>query len=159
MNLTFESPVGQLSIQHNGKAITALQFEEQCVNAPYNPEPKDRFSKTLFAHLTAYFQGTPKRTIPPLLPTGTPFQKKVWLCLTQIKMGETITYGRLALELHTHPRAIASACRSNPIVIFIPCHRVVAQKGCGGFMGSPTGHPVKIKAWLLLHEKTLQGNL
>lgn len=84
--------------------------------------------------------------------TGTPFQKRVWQQLQQIPSGETRTYGELAKRLHTSPRAVGGACRSNPLPIIIPCHRVVAAQGMGGFMGKRRGHAMAIKQWLLHHE-------
>jgi len=60
---------------------------------------------------------------------GTPFQQRVWSALRRIPSGETRTYGELARELGTSPRAVARACASNRIALLIPCHRVVAQDG------------------------------
>jgi len=83
---------------------------------------------------------------------GTPFQKKVWQALQKIPAGQVMTYGELARQLNTSARAVGNACRANPIPLVIPCHRVVAKSGLGGFSGSKDGAPVKIKAWLLAHE-------
>lgn len=83
---------------------------------------------------------------------GTPFQKKVWQALRQIPAGQVMTYGELAQQLNTSPRAVGNACRANPIPLVIPCHRVVAKSGMGGFAGSQDGLPLKIKTWLLDHE-------
>lgn len=84
--------------------------------------------------------------------SGTPFQKRVWRQLQQIPAGETRTYGELAKRMHTSPRAVGAACRSNPLPIIIPCHRVVAANGMGGFMGKQSGRAMMIKQWLLRHE-------
>ena len=83
---------------------------------------------------------------------GTEFQRKVWQALQQIPAGCVITYGDLARQLKTSARAVGNACRANPIPLIIPCHRVVAKSGPGGFAGSRNGTPMKIKTGLLEHE-------
>lgn len=83
---------------------------------------------------------------------GTPFQQRVWHQMQRIPVGETRTYGDLAKKLKTSPRAVGAACRSNPLPIIIPCHRVVAAHGMGGFMGKQSGRAMLIKQWLLRHE-------
>ena len=70
-------------------------------------------------------------------------------------MGEVISYGELARDLHTSSRAIGQACRTNPVVLFIPCHRVVSVSGIGGYMGKQ--NRTNIKKWLLEHEKDNAG--
>jgi AraC family transcriptional regulator, regulatory protein of adaptative response / methylated-DNA-[protein]-cysteine methyltransferase len=60
---------------------------------------------------------------------GTPFQLRVWRALLAIPAGETRTYGDLARELATSPRAVARACASNRVALLIPCHRVIASDG------------------------------
>ena len=94
--------------------------------------------------------GRPLPDIPMTL-TGTAFQLKVWNALKNIKMGHVITYGDLASKLQTSSRAIGQACRTNPVVIFVPCHRVVSASGIGGYMGKQ--NRINIKTWLLEHEK------
>ena len=86
---------------------------------------------------------------------GTPFQQRVWQRLRQIPPGSTLTYGALAAELGTSPRAVGNACRANPCPLVVPCHRVVAATGLGGFAGRRSGTKLAIKAWLLRHEGAL----
>lgn len=85
-------------------------------------------------------------------PTGTPFQRRVWRQLQRIPPGQTRSYGEIARLLHSSARAVAGACRANPLPILIPCHRVVAAHGLGGYMGQTGGAGVAIKRWLLHHE-------
>ena len=66
-------------------------------------------------------------------------QQRVWRLLRAIPPGQTRTYGELAQALSTSPRAVGGACRANPIVLLIPCHRVVAVDGEGGFAGQREG--------------------
>ena len=88
----------------------------------------------------------------PLAPAGTAFQQRVWAALQAIPTGSVLSYGELARQLDTAPRAIGGACRSNPIPILIPCHRVVSRQGLGGYAGEVEGELPGIKRWLLRHE-------
>lgn len=84
--------------------------------------------------------------------SGTPFQKKVWRALSKIPANQTVTYGEMAHRLRTSARAVGNACRRNPAPIVVPCHRVVAKNGTGGFMGKREGSAIQMKNWLLRHE-------
>jgi methylated-DNA-[protein]-cysteine S-methyltransferase len=90
-----------------------------------------------------------------LEPSGTPFQRRVWQALRTIPPGETLTYGQLAERLGTGARAVGNACRANPCPLVVPCHRVVARNGIGGFAGERSGRKLAIKRWLLQHEGRL----
>lgn len=91
----------------------------------------------------------------PSLSHGTAFQQRVWQVIYAIPVGQTKTYGQLALMLNSGARAVANACGENSQAILIPCHRVVAKHGLGGFMQSPTTG-AQIKRWLLRHEGCIQ---
>ncbi len=82
----------------------------------------------------------------------TPFQKKVLDQLQKIPYGETRTYGDIAKTLKTSPRAVGNACRNNPVPIIIPCHRVLAANGIGGYDGAKSGKLLEIKKQLLKNE-------
>jgi len=119
------------------------------------PQKKFQFND-LFAE---YFSGmrTNFQVMPdsPLLAAGTDFQKRVWQHISEIPYGNTITYRRLA-ELAGSPmgsRAAGTACGANPVALLIPCHRVVAQNGLGGFAGG-----LAIKKALLGLEKFTSSN-
>lgn len=83
---------------------------------------------------------------------GTEFQRRVWRALQRIPAGQTCTYGQLAQGLRSSARAVGNACRQNPVPIIVPCHRVVASNGIGGFSGKTNGKPIDTKRWLLAHE-------
>lgn len=83
---------------------------------------------------------------------GTDFQCRVWDALQQIPAGQVKTYGELATELTSSPRAVGNACRHNPLPLVIPCHRVVSAQGIGGFAGQREGQKISIKEHLLHHE-------
>jgi len=89
----------------------------------------------------------------PLIIEGTDFQRRLWQALCEIPRGTTLTYGELARRLGAEPRAVGQACGDNRLPIVIPCHRVVAADGIGGFAHSTNGYLVEAKRWLLAHER------
>ena len=102
----------------------------------------------------AIYTEAPDRAMPPLPlvdPGVTAFQGRVWRLMRAIPAGEVRTYGELAAILGTYPRAVGRAAGANPWPLLIPCHRVVARDGLGGYLGrGPAG--LAIKRRLLEHE-------
>ena len=90
----------------------------------------------------------------PLAIEGTPFQLKLWQALCEIPRGRTLTYGEMARKLGGEARAVGQACGDNRLPIVIPCHRVVAADGIGGFSHTTSGYLVEAKRWLLMHESS-----
>jgi len=90
----------------------------------------------------------------PLLIEGTEFQRRLWAVLCEIPRGRTLTYGELARKLGGEARAVGQACGDNKLPIVIPCHRVVAAAGIGGFSHSTGGYLIEAKRWLLMHESS-----
>ncbi|RMF12967.1 MAG: methylated-DNA--[protein]-cysteine S-methyltransferase [Candidatus Dadabacteria bacterium] len=87
----------------------------------------------------------------PIAPTGTPFQRRVWSALRSLRVGQTISYGALAAEVDRPgaARAVGNAVGANPLLVLIPCHRVLAAGGqLGGFSAG-----LERKRWLLRHER------
>jgi len=84
--------------------------------------------------------------------TGTVFQQRVLQEVAGIPLGQVRKYGEIAHKLNTSPRAVGNACRRNPIPLIIPCHRVVAANGIGGYDGMLSGPRLAIKTQLLRHE-------
>ncbi len=70
-----------------------------------------------------------------------------------IPVGETRRYGDAASALNSAARAVGGACRRNPVPLVVPCHRIVAANGLGGFDGQRDGAELDFKQWLLNHEK------
>jgi O-6-methylguanine DNA methyltransferase len=100
--------------------------------------------------LEQYFSGETKRLSHALELQGTPFQLMVWSALREIPLGRIVTYGEMAERIGSPraARAVGQACGSNEVVLFVPCHRVVAAHGkLGGFGGG-----LSLKRALLLHE-------
>ncbi len=93
--------------------------------------------RKLRKELITYLAGKPVSFTVQVDPQGTPFQLRVWQAISTVQWGETRTYGQLA-ELCGSPRAAratGSACGANPIAIVIPCHRILAASGLGGYGG------------------------
>ena len=101
--------------------------------------------------LSEYFAGKRKNFSLPLAPSGTDFQEKAWKVLEQIPYGETRSYLEEATMIGNQKavRAIGGANHHNPIVIIIPCHRVIGKSG--KLVGYGWG--LERKIWLLEHEK------
>lgn len=98
----------------------------------------------------AYFAGELREFDLPLAPRGTDFQQRAWAALQRIPFGSKRTYGDLARELGSSPRAVGRANATNPICLVVPCHRVI------GADGSLTGFAFgeEIKRRLLEHERS-----
>lgn len=104
-----------------------------------------------YKQITQYLQCAGKDFDLTYVLHGTAYQQKVWQAIAAIPFGETRTYGQLARTIGSGPRAVANACGANMLPVVIPCHRVVAQNGLGGFMQSKP-HGLHVKKWLLQHE-------
>lgn len=88
--------------------------------------------QTWLNRLLAQLEEPARAAALPLDLRGSAFQLRVWDALQSIPTGETRSYGSLAADLTTHPRAVARACASNSIGLLVPCHRVVAADGQSG---------------------------
>lgn len=131
-HIAFNSPIGPLAIFEADGAIVAVDWgwpaESDVPPSPLLETARHQFEE--------YFAGRRRAFDLPLAPAGTPFQRKVWQALTAIPFGAVRSYGDLARELGTAPRALGGACGRNPIPILIPCHRVLgADCGLGGYSG------------------------
>ena len=143
------TPIGSLSIQMHASLVAKLEWlnDTSC-------EPSSHIPTQIEQVLHHYWHSALVDPTIPILEQGTAFQQKVWSMLCNIPTGQTRTYGELAQTLNTSPRALANACRNNPFPIIIPCHRVVAKTGMGGYAGQTSGPMLRIKHALLRHEKT-----
>lgn len=110
------------------------------------------FVQNIANQLNQYFLNPHTALSVPFAVKGTAFQKRVWQAIAAIPCGQTLTYGELAAKVGSGPRAVANVCGANQVPLVIPCHRVVAKNGLGGFMqGKANG--LAVKQWLLDHEK------
>lgn len=137
-----------MQITREGDFITEIDFLPGKASLKVNDELLERAVNQIHQ----YIEAPAKPFDLPLRPEGTEFQRRVWQALQQIPAGEVRTYGELARQLGSSPRAVGNACRKNPIPLVIPCHRVVSASGPGGFSGETEGEKVNLKRRLLLHE-------
>lgn len=144
------APFGRVGFILEGDAITDISFLDKntSLSLPCTPQAR-KVSRVL----KSYFSNPGQTFRLPLKLDGTPFQQRVWRALQRIPAGKTLSYGVLAKKLDTSARAVGNACRANPVPIIVPCHRVVASNGMGGFMGKRSGSPLDLKHWLLAHER------
>ena len=141
------SPVGMLRLSGTDKAL----HEVRLVPEPGPEEHPEALSQTA-KELNAYFAGSLRAFTVPTQPVGTSFQCAVWDALNTIPYGETRTYAQIAAMIGKPgaARAVGQAVGANPCLILIPCHRVVAANGIGGFSCG-----VEVKRQLLVLEENL----
>ncbi|PJI92609.1 methylated-DNA-[protein]-cysteine S-methyltransferase [Yoonia maricola] len=123
------SPVGPLSVNAKDGAVTELIWG-QGGNLTGGP-----LFQRLQDEMAAYFAGDLQAFTTPVCPRGSAFQQRFYAALCAIPYGDTRTYGDIAEELDVSAQAIGQACGANPIAILIPCHRVLAADGLGGYSG------------------------
>ncbi len=138
--------------------VAVATREERVVEIRYLPlsaesiSPRNALAARAAGQLRAYLENPDIRFDLPLAVEGTPFQLRLWEALCRIPRGKTRTYGELARELEGEARAVGQACGDNRLPVVIPCHRVVAADGIGGFAHSTGGYLLEAKRWLLAHE-------
>ena len=146
---TVPSPVGSITLFENNEAITDLVWSAG--RTIRNARPTKLLAEAA-AQLSAYFDGQPIDFDLPLAPEGSEFELRVWRALATIAWGRTATYGDIARQVTSAPRAVGRACGANPIPIIIPCHRIL---GAGGRLHGYSGRGgVMTKAALLRLEGT-----
>ncbi len=153
----FPSPVGPLLVGAEAGGLTWVWFapHEGRIGPGWVRDPGTGAASRVLAaareELGAYFEGELTQFALPLLPQGTPFQRRVWEALRRIPFGETVSYGELARRIGTPDavRAVGAANGRNPLPIVVPCHRVIGADGSlTGFGGG-----LERKRWLLDHER------
>ena len=153
---SLHSPVGDLTVFEEDDHIIVLEWGRVPADQPGMNRDHPLLLEAC-AQLNDYFDGKRSGFDLPLAPAGTDFQKAVWQAMCEIPAGQTRTYGDVAKELGSAAQPVGTACGANPIPIIIPCHRIVARDGPGGFSGAGG---VATKAQLLrLEGVAMQGEL
>jgi len=147
-SLSLRSPIGQLTIDEKGGAIVAVRWADDAAGSNGSPLLDEAARQ-----LAGYFAGRLTAFDLPLAAAGSGFEQRVWAAMRAIPYGQTRTYGELALATDSGPRAVGRACGKNPIPIIVPCHRVLARGGLGGYSG---GAGLATKQWLLALESGLR---
>ena len=148
----FTGNYNRLAIRVNGEELQELLFVKSATRLK---SPRSSAAKQVVEQLNAYFSDPTYQFSLSLAPVGTPYQKRVWNTLRRCPSGKVWSYGSLAEKINSGARAVGNACRRNPIPIVVPCHRVVAANGVGGYSGKTNGSYLKIKQWLLNHESAI----
>jgi len=131
-----DSPVGAFGVEGTAAGVTRVHLPNQFV-APLDAKPAPVLRRAA-QQLAQYLEGRRRDfdvTLAPL--AGTDFQRDVWKALEEIPFGEVRTYGDVAIAVGRPlaMRAVGNANHANPVPVFIPCHRVVASTGLGGYGG------------------------
>ncbi|MBX9676119.1 MAG: methylated-DNA--[protein]-cysteine S-methyltransferase [Methylotenera sp.] len=135
-----------------GIAVQGVQVVIELLADKHPAKPaQHKMAEKVVLQIEAYFSNAYNDFNLPIVYKGTPFQRRVWQAVSAIPCGRVLTYGEIAEQIGSGPRAVANACGANHLPLVIPCHRVVAKNGLGGYMrGQVDG--LKIKKWLLKHE-------
>ncbi|HKO68677.1 MAG TPA: methylated-DNA--[protein]-cysteine S-methyltransferase [Burkholderiaceae bacterium] len=142
-------PFGFIGVRTNESQVAEICF----LQGEFRPKAAtNALAQRVVDQLLAYCIDSSAPIDLPLAIKGTEFQRRVWEQIARIPTGSTATYGELARRLSAEARAVGQACGDNRLPLAIPCHRVVAASGIGGFAHHRGGAYEAIKRWLLLHE-------
>lgn len=144
----YKSPVGMLCIEEEDDVIISLYLD---VNTDTSADKETTVLKNAVRQLEQYFKGERQEFDLPIKLKGTDFQLKVWTALRNIPYGETCSYGELAKKIGNSKasRAVGGANNKNPILIIVPCHRVIGADGSMVGFGAGIG----VKEYLLNLER------
>jgi len=124
------SPLGSLRITSDGESITGVEsVKKKGIDDP------DALTRRCAIELQGYLKGTRTTFSVPMMSTGTAFQQSVWQAMRKIPYGRTKTYREIAKSIGKPKavRAVGTACGKNPLLMLVPCHRVVGAHSLGGF--------------------------
>lgn len=146
-------PFGQFKIGYRDGAVTLLTRTSE----PARSEGRTALTDMVFHQVEEYLNGRRRTFDFPYILPGTEFQRKVWWALCAIPYGETRTYGQIAAAVGNARacRAVGMANHQNPILIAVPCHRVVGANG--KLVGYGSGLDMK-EALLQLEKRVVQGD-
>lgn len=147
--LSLHTPIGDVTVSEEDGRIVSVDWGWG------RDQEETGLLRAVRTRLHAYFDGAADDfTDLPLDPAGSAFQRRVWAALREIPWGATRTYADIARAVGSAPRAVGQANARNPIPILIPCHRVLATGGLGGYSG---GEGLATKSWLLALETPAQA--
>ncbi|WP_343655049.1 methylated-DNA--[protein]-cysteine S-methyltransferase [Cupriavidus sp.] len=147
------APFGKVGVRVDGTQVHEIVY---LPDSFADIAPADALTRRVAEQLAAYYDNPDIVFDLPLATRGTDFQRKVWDAICAVPRGGLTTYGTIARSLQSMPRAVGQACGQNWFPIVIPCHRVVAANGLGGFAHhGEEGFHLGVKRWLLRHERAM----
>ena len=154
MDLRFDvvvaTPFGGVAARLADGAVSEMLYVPKSIRPQAGRTP---LARELARQVRAYLADPDFRFDLPLAERGSAFQRRVWQAIGGIPSGSTRTYGDIARVLRSGPRAVGQACGANWFSLVVPCHRVLAAGGLGGFGNhDEDGFHIGIKRWLLRHE-------
>ena len=147
---TLVSPIGLILLGAEGDQLVSAQIIPDA-GGP-EQEPTTALLVEAVRQMKAYFAGEQQAFDLPLRPLASARGEELRSGIASVPYGETVTYGALAAQLSSAPRAVGQACKRNPFPILIPCHRVTSTSGPEYYSG---GAGASTKAWLIDFEKGL----
>lgn len=147
------APFGKVGVRIDGAHVHEIVY---LPDSFADIAPASALTRQVAEQLDAYYADPDTVFDLPLATRGTDFQRKVWDAICAVPRGGLTTYGTIAKSLQSMPRAVGQACGQNWFPIVIPCHRVVAANGLGGFAHhGEEGFHLGVKRWLLRHERAM----
>lgn len=148
-----ETPFGALGVRCDAERLIEMSY------LPHGSKAlaaRTALSREVARQVRAYLKDPQFVFDLPLTPVGSEFQQRVWNAIATIPAGQVRSYGAVARCVASAPRAVGQACGANWYPLVIPCHRVIASAGIGGFGGAAAidgdHYQLRIKRWLLAHE-------
>ena len=152
--LVYTSPIGKIVLTESGGAVKSADLPAEGDAVPCDCGTVTDTLAKCCAWFDGYFKGEDNEVDFPLDPSGSDYQKAVWKAACEVKFGETASYAEIARKAALNgkkpcARAAGGALHRNPIIIIVPCHRIIgADSSMTGYAGG-----IAIKEYLLLHEK------
>lgn len=145
---SLESPIGKVYVECDGERVTRVSFRNPG-RGRGGKAPK--VLKEAVIQLEAFFAGRRRKFDLPLYEVGSAYRRNLWERLKKVPFGKALTYEQLADSVGGNARSAGSACGDNPLLIVVPCHRVLGKNGL------LTGYAGELwrKKWLLEHEGVL----
>lgn len=150
-NLFFPSPIGPLRVSAVADRLVEIKLGAALLPDSHGSPEADEICRLAKAEIEAFLAGERDEFSVPYRLVGSKFQRAVWKEMLRIPYGATLTYGQMAERVGGKGavRAVGGACGANPLPLLVPCHRVVAAAGLGGFSGG-----IERKKWLMKLEMT-----
>ncbi|WP_025101709.1 MULTISPECIES: methylated-DNA--[protein]-cysteine S-methyltransferase [Burkholderia] len=149
-NAVIDAPFGKIGIRTEAGRVREIVYVPESVRSI---DPDNALALRVARQIDRYLERASARFKLPLAEVGSAFQQRVWQAISEVPPGTVATYGQIAKRIGSAPRAVGQACGANWFPLVIPCHRVVASGGIGGFANrDEDGYYLKIKRWLLAHE-------